>query len=91
MGQGVVPRDRAQRRAEAYALSDKHLSESFNLGEGDLEHALELMRRHDTLGATLALAEDYGRSAQRALDLFPQGPERQALSDIIRFCIARAR
>ena len=58
---------------------------------GMAERALELMRRHDTLGATLALAEDYGRSAQRALDLFPQGPERQALSDIIRFCIARAR
>lgn len=59
--------------------------------EGDLEHALNLMRRHDTLGATLALAEEYGRSAQQALELFPQGPERQALSDIIRFCIARAR
>ncbi|CRN00659.1 poly-beta-1,6-N-acetyl-D-glucosamine biosynthesis protein PgaD [Pseudomonas sp. WP001] len=27
----------AQRRAEANALSDQHLSESFNLGEGDLE------------------------------------------------------
>ena len=27
----------AQRRAEANALSDQHLSQSFNLGEGDLE------------------------------------------------------
>lgn len=27
----------AQRRAEANALSDQHLSESFNLGDGDLE------------------------------------------------------
>lgn len=27
----------AQRRAEAKALSDEHLSKSFNLGEGDLE------------------------------------------------------
>jgi len=27
----------AQRRAQANALSDQHLSESFNLGEGDLE------------------------------------------------------
>ena len=80
-----------QRGDEAERVFWRRVLEEREQGEGDLERALELMRRHDTLGATLALAEDYGRSAQRALDLFPQGPERQALSDIIRFCIARAR
>ena len=57
--------------------------------EGDLPHAIELMRRHGTLGATLERARQYGDAARRALAPFCDGPERQALDEVIDFCLER--
>ena len=57
--------------------------------EGDLEHATELMRRHGTLAATLERAREYGTAARRALSSFRDSPERQALDEVIEFCLER--
>ncbi len=57
--------------------------------DGDLDHAIELMRRHGTLAATLDRAREYGTAARRALTAFRDGPERQALDEVIEFCLER--
>jgi len=57
--------------------------------DGDLAHAIELMRRHGTLAATLERAREYGAAARRALMSFRDGPERQALDEVIEFCLER--
>jgi len=57
--------------------------------DGDLEHAIELMRRHGTLAATLERAREYGDAARRALAIFRDSPERQALDEVIEFCLER--
>jgi octaprenyl-diphosphate synthase len=57
--------------------------------EGDLEHAIELMRRHGTLGATLERAREYSGTARRALATFRDSPVRQALDEVIEFCLER--
>ena len=55
----------------------------------DLPHAIELMRRHGTLDATLERAREYGTAARRALGAFRDGIERKALDEVIDFCLAR--
>ena len=57
--------------------------------EGDLEHAIELMRRHGTLAATLERAREYGAAARRALSTFRDSPEHQALDEVVEFCLER--
>jgi octaprenyl-diphosphate synthase len=57
--------------------------------DGDLQHAIELMRRHGTLAATLERAREYGMAARRALAAFRDSPERQALDEVIEFCLER--
>jgi octaprenyl-diphosphate synthase len=63
--------------------------EDMDQREGDLEHAIELMRRHGTLTATLQRATEYGLAARRALSSFRDSPERQALDEAIDFCLER--
>ncbi len=57
--------------------------------EDDLACAVELMNRHGTLNATLERAREYGATARRALEPFHDGPERQALDEVIDFCLER--
>jgi octaprenyl-diphosphate synthase len=57
--------------------------------DGDLDHAIELMRRHGTFAATLERAREYGDAARRALSTFRDSPERQALDEVIEFCLER--
>jgi octaprenyl-diphosphate synthase len=56
---------------------------------GDLDHAIELMKRHGTLLATLERARHYGEAARRALAPFRDGVEKRALDEVIDFCLAR--
>jgi len=58
--------------------------------EGDLEHAFSLMEKHGTLDDTIARARHYGEVARDALRLFPDGAIKQAMTDVIDFCIDRA-
>ncbi|GAB6053876.1 polyprenyl synthetase family protein [Magnetospira thiophila] len=64
--------------------------ENLNQDETDLERAIELMEKRDALKDTVARARHYGAIARDALGIFPNNPERQALIDIVDFCIERA-
>ncbi len=58
--------------------------------EGDLERALELMKKHGALADTVERARHYGAIARDALAAFPAHPARDALMEAVEFCIARA-
>jgi octaprenyl-diphosphate synthase len=58
--------------------------------EGDLAHAIELMERHGAIAETVERAASHGDTARRALDLFAPSTPKQALLDLVDFCIARA-
>lgn len=58
--------------------------------EGDLARALQILRRHDAIGATIRRAEQRGEAARRALDRFAPSVERAAMLDLVDFCIERA-
>jgi octaprenyl-diphosphate synthase len=64
--------------------------ESLDQRDTDLAHGIELMERHNALRDTVARAGHYGAIARDALGLFPDGPEKQALLEVIDFCIQRA-
>ncbi|MDZ5649329.1 MULTISPECIES: polyprenyl synthetase family protein [Nitrospirillum] len=57
--------------------------------EGDLEHALALMQRHNTLRDSVERARHYGAVARDALGLFPASPIKRALLDVIDFVVDR--
>jgi octaprenyl-diphosphate synthase len=58
--------------------------------EGDLERAMALFERTRALADTIRRAERFGAEARRNLARFPASPVRQALLDLVDFCIARA-
>jgi octaprenyl-diphosphate synthase len=58
--------------------------------DGDLEEAIGLMQRHDTLADAMVRARDYAASGRQALDRFPDSPAKAALLDVVEFCIDRA-
>ncbi|MGJ3264419.1 MAG: polyprenyl synthetase family protein [Salinarimonas sp.] len=60
------------------------------IGEGDLEEALAIMRRTESLEDTITRARDYGARAVAALEAYPDGPMKRALVEAVEFCIARA-
>ncbi len=63
--------------------------EDLNQREGDLERAIETMAGRDALTDTIARARHYGSVARDALGIFPYGPEKEALADLVDFCIER--
>jgi octaprenyl-diphosphate synthase len=58
--------------------------------DADLDHAIGLMAKHRALDDTIGRARHYGAIAKDALALFPASPMKQALEDVVEFCIARA-
>lgn len=58
--------------------------------ESDLPRAIQLMERHGALTDTIDRARHYGAVARDALGIFPEGPEKAALLDLIDFSIERA-
>ncbi len=58
--------------------------------EDDLAHAITLMEKHGALSDSVDRARHYGAMARDALGIFPDGPEKQALVDLIDFCVERA-
>ena len=58
--------------------------------DADLRRALSLMEKHQSLADTIKRARHYGSIARDALGIFPDGPVKSALTDIIDFCIDRA-
>ncbi|TWB12940.1 octaprenyl-diphosphate synthase [Nitrospirillum amazonense] len=63
--------------------------EDIDQQDGDLEHALALMQRHNTLRDSVERARHYGAMARDALGLFPASPIKRALLDVIDFVVDR--
>lgn len=58
--------------------------------EADFTHAVSLMTKHSALLETRERAHLYGDRARAALSVFPASPMRQALEDVVTFCVERA-
>lgn len=54
-----------------------------------LERAIELLAKHDALSDTIARATHYGKIARDALGPLPDDAHKEALLDVIDFCIER--
>jgi octaprenyl-diphosphate synthase len=67
----------------------KRVMERRDQHEGDLTHALELMRRHRTLEATRDEARAWAARSREALAVLPDAPLRSVLSDIADYVVAR--
>ena len=67
----------------------KRCLENGDIGEGDLEHSIELIRKHRALEDTVERARHYGTVARDALAPLPASPHKQALLDVVDFCIER--
>lgn len=60
------------------------------IAEGDLEHAMGLIAKHNAIAATVERARSYGTIARDAMEIFKSGKEKHALQEVIAFCISRA-
>ncbi len=60
------------------------------IGDGDFETALGLMRKHRALDDTIDRARHHAKMAQDALGLFPASAMREALEQVVEFCLSRA-
>ncbi|MBX3534433.1 MAG: polyprenyl synthetase family protein [Xanthobacteraceae bacterium] len=68
----------------------KKCIQSGEIADSDLEQAIEFMKKHRALEDTVARARHYGAIAKDALAIFPQSDGKQALLDVVDFCVARA-
>ncbi|MEL7543453.1 MAG: polyprenyl synthetase family protein, partial [Pseudomonadota bacterium] len=57
--------------------------------EGDLDRAMDLMATHGAIDDTIKRARHYGEIARDALAIFPDVPQKTALTDVVSFCINR--
>lgn len=57
--------------------------------DGDLEHAIGLLRKSGAIAATIDRARAYGDKAIAALAVLPAGPHRSALEDVVGYCVSR--
>ncbi len=64
--------------------------ENLEQKDGDLDQALAYMEKHNALADTVERARHYGSIARDALGIFPDNPEKKALTHLIEFCIDRA-
>ncbi len=60
-----------------------------DIQENDLETALGILKKHNTLGQTFEEARKYGAMAHSALKVFADHPVKEALSDVVDFVIQR--
>ena len=58
--------------------------------DADLERAVGLLAHHRALEDTIERARHYGAIAKDALALFPEGQSKQAIVEVVDFCVARA-
>jgi octaprenyl-diphosphate synthase len=58
-------------------------------GDGDLEQALEILRRHGTLDETRAEAHRYAADAGNALAEVPQHELTEMMGDLADYVVAR--
>lgn len=90
-GKITLPVILAFRRGDAEQKSFwKRTLEDLDQRDGDLDHACRLLAEHDALADTQVRARGYAETARAALDIFPQGPHRTALEEVVDFCVERA-
>jgi len=58
-------------------------------GDGDLDHALELLAKHSAMEQTRAVALDHAARAKAALDGMPSHPIKDMLVDLADYVVAR--
>ncbi len=68
----------------------KNSIESGRSDDARLNRAIDLLRKHRALEDTVERARHYGDVAKDALALFPASPMREALGEVVDFCISRA-
>jgi len=68
----------------------RRVLEKAEIGDGDLEKAIGLIRSHRAIEDTVERARHYGAVARDALAPFPDGAHRNALIEVVDFCIERA-
>lgn len=68
----------------------KRTQEEQEFVDGDLDHALSLLNKHNTIDDTVTRAREYGDKAISDLKCFPDSPAKEALKGIVQFCIERA-
>ena len=59
------------------------------VNDGDLAHAIELMRRHQAIDDTVARARHFGSVARDALAPLPDSEHKSALLEAVDFCVDR--
>ncbi|MEQ8194975.1 MAG: polyprenyl synthetase family protein, partial [Rhodospirillales bacterium] len=64
--------------------------ENLEQSDSDLDKALAYLEKHNALSDTVERARHYGAIARDALGIFPDNPEKKALTHLIEFCIDRA-
>ena len=64
--------------------------EDLDQSDGDLDRAIGLLEKHGALDDTVERARHYGAIARDAMGIFDDNPHKQALVDVIDFCIERA-
>jgi octaprenyl-diphosphate synthase len=60
------------------------------VSDADLAHARALLRAHHAIDDTLDRARHYGQRALDAIAHFPAGEAKSALTEAVKFAIARA-
>tara|TARA_R110000787_G_scaffold16622_66_gene51895 strand:- start:20015 stop:21034 length:1020 start_codon:yes stop_codon:yes gene_type:complete len=68
----------------------KRTLEEQEIGDEDLDHAMQLIDKHRALTDSIDRARHYGAMARDALGIFPDSDYKKALIDIVDFCISRA-
>lgn len=58
--------------------------------DGDLEHAMDLLTKHEAISDTVARARHYVEMAKDALGTLPDSDHKNALIDVLDFCVSRA-
>ena len=59
------------------------------ISPSDLAEALEILGRHNALADSMVRARAYADEASQAIATFAPSPERDALSEVVEFCVRR--
>ena len=76
----------SEEEREFWRRTIEHLEQK----DGDQDHAMALMVKHNTLEDTVERASHYGSMARDALGVFPDSDIKESLIELVDFCIRRA-
>jgi len=63
--------------------------EKGEIADGDLERAIDILRKQGAIAATIERARHYGQIAIADLRCLPAGAHREALAEVVEFCVSR--